>query len=132
MRTRCEKVKETMSTDKLEALREALEQQRNYEAENTGGASIPSRLASYSCMPPELSSPERLREVWTLFSLAGDIIKRYEDATVALLQDTSITDRATSYKAMETALQLLIGETINLRAELLVIKGVIEEQSEQE
>src|SRR5947209_8633032 len=89
----------------IEALRAALEQQRAYERENwpfvdeknqsTGsGESITYHLASLYCWSPEYVltlSPEqrdeRLREVWRSFSIAGDILKRYEDATVALLKD---------------------------------------------
>lgn len=89
---------------KLQPLREALAQQREYERENwpfvgeknepTGtGESITYHLASLWCMSPEsvLALPpeqrmERLQEVWRSFALAGDIIKRYEDATVALLK----------------------------------------------
>lgn len=87
-----------------EALQGALEQQRKYERENwpfvdehnkpTGtGESITYHLASLYCWSPEgvLSlEPEArlelLKEIWRTFALAGDIIKRYEDATVALLE----------------------------------------------
>src|SRR5438067_8040379 len=87
----------------VEALRAALVQQRKYEQEHwpfvgeqnkpTGtGESITYHLASLYCWSPEyvLTLPpeqrdERLREIWRSFSIAGDIIKRYEDATVALL-----------------------------------------------
>jgi len=41
-----------------------------------------------------------------------------------LLKVTS-TDEITSYKAMETALQLLTGNILALRTELLVIKDVV-------
>ena len=89
----------------VEALQAALEQQRTYEQENwpfvgednqpTGtGESITYQLASLYCWSPEyvLTLPsearlERLQEIWRSFSIAGDIIKRYEDATVALLKD---------------------------------------------
>ena len=99
--------------DKLQALREALEQQRKYEAENwpfvgennqpTGtGESITYHLASLYCWSPEyvlltLSREkliERLEEVWKSFSIAGDIIKRYEDATVALLKESDEQPRS--------------------------------------
>jgi hypothetical protein len=91
----------------VEALREALAQQRKYEQENwpfvdeknkpTGtGESITYHLASLYQWSPEyvLTLPpeqrdERLREVWRSFSIAGDIIKRYEDAAVALLKEES-------------------------------------------
>lgn len=89
----------------IEALRAALAQQRKYEAENwpfvdernkpTGsGESITYHLASlYSWSPGYVLSLEptarleRLEEIWRSFALAGDIIKRYEDATVALLKE---------------------------------------------
>jgi len=89
----------------VEALRAALEQQRKYEAENwpfvdeknkpTGsGESITYHLASLYdwspgyvlTLPPE-QRDERLKEIWRSFVIAGDIIKRYEDATVALLKE---------------------------------------------
>ena len=91
----------------VEALRAALEQQRKYERENwpfvgeknqpTGtGESITYHLASlYQWSPeyvltlPEQQRNERLKEVWRSFVIAGDIIKRYEDATTALLQAES-------------------------------------------
>lgn len=91
----------------VEALRAALEQQRKYEQENwpfvgernepTGtGESITYHLASlYQWSPeyvltlPEQERNERLKEIWRSFAIAGDIIKRYEDATVALLQEES-------------------------------------------
>lgn len=91
----------------LDALREALELQRKYEAENwpfvdeknkpTGtGESITYHLASLYCWSPAqvMSLPaeerdRRLNEIWRSFSIAGDIIKRYEDATVALLKAES-------------------------------------------
>ncbi len=94
----------------VEALRQALAQQRKYEAENwpfvdeknkpTGtGESITYHLASLYCwsseyvltLPPE-QRDERLREIWRTFALAGDIIQRYEDATVALLEDEDIVE----------------------------------------
>ncbi len=93
--------------DKLQQLREALEQQRKYERENwpflneenkpTGtGASITYHLASLYCWSPgyllTLEAQERdtyLQEIWRSFSIAGDIIKRYEDATEALLKQES-------------------------------------------
>jgi hypothetical protein len=89
----------------VEALRAALELQRTYERENwpfvdeknkpTGsGESITYHLASLYCWSPgqvlSLEASERdrrLNEIWRSFSIAGDIIKRYEDATVALLED---------------------------------------------
>ena len=88
----------------LEALKAALEQQRKYQTENwpfTGneerppvmGEDISYHLASLYCWPPayvlslpEAERDERLQEIWKSFALAGDIIKRYEDATVALLR----------------------------------------------
>lgn len=91
----------------LDALRKALEQQRTYESENwpfvdeqnkpTGsGESITYHLASLYCWSPEYvlslepeARLERLKEIWRSFSIAGDILKRYEDATVALLQEES-------------------------------------------
>lgn len=85
---------------KLEALRDALAQQRKYERENwpfedrQDGESITYHLASLYCWSPDyvLSLPtekrdERLREIWRSFSIAGDIITRYEDATLELLKD---------------------------------------------
>jgi len=93
--------------DKLQQLREALEQQRKYERENwpflneenkpTGtGASITYHLASLYCWSPgclmTLPAEERatyLQEIWRSFTIAGDIIRRYEDATVALLKQES-------------------------------------------
>ena len=93
--------------DKLQQLREALEQQRKYERENwpfvgennqpTGtGASITYHLASLYCwspgyvmtLPPEERGPY-LEEIWRSFAIAGDIIKRYETATEALLKEQS-------------------------------------------
>jgi hypothetical protein len=93
----------------LQQLREALEQQRKYERENwpfvgennepTGtGASITYHLASLYCwspgyvltLPPE-ERDQRLQEIWRDFSIAGDIIKRYEDAAEALLKKSSPT-----------------------------------------
>jgi len=93
--------------DKLQQLREALEQQRKYERENwpfvgennqpTGtGASITYHLASLYCWSPDyvLQLPpkerdKRLNEIWLSFSIAGDIIKRYETAAEALLKEQS-------------------------------------------
>jgi hypothetical protein len=101
-----------MTENKLEALRAALAQQRKYEAENwpfvdghnkpTGtGESITYHLASLYCwspeyvlMLPEQERNERLKEIWRSFAIAGDIIKRYEDATVALLADAEQEARA--------------------------------------
>ena len=98
----------------VEALRAALAQQRKYEQENwpfvdehnkaTGsGESITYHLASlYSWSPeyvltlPEEQRNERLREVWKTFSIAGDIIKRYEDATVALLKEDQAESEASN------------------------------------
>ncbi len=92
-----------MSNEQIEALRKALEQQHTYERENwpfvgednkpTGsGESITYHLASLYCWSPEFvmsldphARIERLKEVWRSFSIAGDIIKRYEDAVTALL-----------------------------------------------
>jgi hypothetical protein len=88
----------------VEALRQALDQQRKYEAENwpfvgednkpTGsGESITYHLASLYQWSPEyvLTLPpeqrdERLREIWRSFMVAGDIIHRYESAATALLE----------------------------------------------
>ncbi len=89
----------------IEALRQALAQQRKYEAENwpfvdeknkpTGtGESITYHLASLYqwspgyvlTLPPE-QRDERLKEIWRSFSIAGDIIHRYESAAMALLED---------------------------------------------
>jgi len=42
-----------------------------------------------------------------------------------LLKRTTDTDEVTSYRAMETALQLLTGNILALRTELLVIKDVV-------
>jgi hypothetical protein len=130
--------------DKLQRLREALEQQRKYERENwpfvddndesTGtGESITYHLASLYCWSPGyvLSlPPERrdamLQEVWRTFSIAGDIIHRYEEATEALKGDFDV---AASVSTIETAIQLLTGNILNLRTELLVIKAaVVKEQ----
>jgi hypothetical protein len=93
--------------DNLQQLREALEQQRKYERENwpfvgennepTGtGASITYHLASLYCwspgyvltLPPE-ERDQRLQEIWRDFSIAGDIISRYEKAAEALLKQES-------------------------------------------
>lgn len=93
-----------MPEEKYAALRKALEQQRTYERDNwpfdnageppVMGESITNHLASLYCWPPEyvltLSEQqrnERLREIWRSFALAGDIIKRYEEATMALLSE---------------------------------------------
>lgn len=87
----------------LEALQAALAQQRKYELENWPyenagrapviGESIPYHLASLACWSPEYvmslepaARMERLQEIWRSFTIAGDIIKRYEDATAALLE----------------------------------------------
>jgi hypothetical protein len=96
-----------MTAQQLDALQKALEQQRKYEAENwpfvdeknkpTGiGESITYHLASlYQWSPeyvltlPENQRNERLKEIWRSFVIAGDIIKRYEDAATALLQAES-------------------------------------------
>lgn len=90
---------------RLQGLQEALRQQRTYERENwpfvgeqnkpTGtGESITYHLASQYCWSPTfvLSLPEeeraeRLEEIWKTFAIAGDIIKRYEDAATALLSE---------------------------------------------
>ena len=98
----------------LEALREALEQQRKYEQENwpfvgeqnkpTGtGESITYHLASLYCWSPEYvlslepeARMERLKEIWRSFSIAGDIIKRYEDATVTLLKGDQAESEASN------------------------------------
>jgi len=87
----------------LQQLHDALAQQRMYEAQNwpfvdenntpTGtGESITYHLASLYCWSPGyvLSLPTeerdaRLKEIWRSFSIAGNIIKRYEDAALALL-----------------------------------------------
>ena len=84
----------------IQALRAALEQQRQYERENwpfedsQAGESITYHLASLYCWSPDfvLTLPheqmlERLEEIWHSFSIAGDIIKRYEEATEALLKE---------------------------------------------
>jgi len=83
----------------LQNLREALEQQRTYERDSWPfeggkiGESITYHLASLYCWPPQyvLSLPpeerdRRLHEIWRSFSIAGDIIKRYEIASVAVLE----------------------------------------------
>jgi hypothetical protein len=95
----------TTLTNQVDALQQALEQQRKYEQENwpfvgehnepTGtGESITYHLASLYCWSPEYvlslepeARLERLNEIWRTFSIAGDIIKRYEDATIALLKE---------------------------------------------
>ncbi len=35
-----------------------------------------------------------LQEIWRSFTIAGDIIRRYEDATVALLQEEATPPRS--------------------------------------
>ena len=90
-------------SQQLEALKAALDQQRKYERENwpfagddnkpsQTGESITYHLASLYCWSPEFVlglKPEerdtRLREIWKSFALAGDIIKRYEEATTTIL-----------------------------------------------
>ena len=87
-----------------EQLREALARQRQYERENwpfvdeqnkpTGsGESITYHIASLYCWSPGyvLTLPDeqkmaRLEEIWKTLSLAGDIIKQYEEATTHLLE----------------------------------------------
>lgn len=94
----------------LQQLREALAQQRKIEAEHwpfvgendepTGtGESITYHLASLYQWSPDfvLSLPveqrdERLNEIWISFMLAGDIIRRYEDATEVLLKSEQSSD----------------------------------------
>lgn len=89
----------------VEALRAALSLQRKYEQENwpfvdeknqptSSGESITYHLAGLYCWSPEFvlglepaARLERLKEIWRTFSIAGDIIKRYEDATVAFLNE---------------------------------------------
>jgi hypothetical protein len=86
--------------EKLQALRDALELQRKYERENwpfeggTWGESITYHLAGLYQWSPgyvlHLSVEERdarLSEIWRSFSLAGDIIRGYEQAAEALLTD---------------------------------------------
>jgi len=41
-----------------------------------------------------------------------------------------ITEQAGAYRAMESALQVLTGNILNLRTELLVIKGLVAKESE--
>jgi hypothetical protein len=88
---------ERESTDmNLQPLRDALAQQRDYERKHVNGDSITYHLASLYCLPPNWEylverfggkdAQARLEEIWKMFSMAGDIIKRYEDATVALLK----------------------------------------------
>lgn len=90
--------------NQVAALQAAMAQQRKYERENwpfvdgknkpTGtGESITYHLASLYSWSPEYvltlepaAQLERLKEIWRSFSIAGDIIKRYEDAAVALLE----------------------------------------------
>src|SRR6266496_366278 len=111
-----------------EQLREALAQQRKYERENwpfvdgenkpTGtGESITYHLASLYCWSPGyvLSLPakerdERLQEIWRSFAIAGDIIKRYEDATVALLLKESEAEQepVTPYKSQYTLKEVIV------------------------
>ena len=108
----------------VEALRAALEQQRKYEQENwpfegrQDGESITYHLASLYCWSPDyvLSLPtekrdERLREIWRSFSIAGDIIKRYEDATVALLATgPQVAASGEPLNSTELKATLLIGD----------------------
>ncbi len=133
--------------DKLQALREALAQQRKYEAENwpfvddqnkpTGtGESITYHLASLYdwspgyvlSLPPE-QRDERLREIWKSFALAGDIISRYENAAQALIEESSVHSRL---DGIETAIQLLTGNILSLRTELLVVKALVQGKQEEE
>lgn len=138
----------------LDALQQALEQQRKYERENwpfvdgenkpTGtGESITYHLASLYCWDPEYvltlepeARLERLKEIWRSFSIAGDIIKRYEDATSALLQAESkeqeLTDRlekrietlsediAMLRETTDTAIKHLAGHVSHLALQLRV------------
>jgi len=96
----------------LQALQQALLQQRTYERENwpfvgehnepTGtGESITYHLASLYCWSPEYvltlepqARLERLNEIWRSFSIAGDIIKRYEEAATALLKENQVGSEA--------------------------------------
>jgi hypothetical protein len=133
--------------DKLQQLREALEQQRAYERENwpfvgednkpTGtGASITYHLASLYCwspgyvltLPPE-ERDERLQEVWRSFSLAGDIIHRYEDATVALLKEEATPPRSGECVECGRFSSLL---SVNGSCEGCVMQAVIDAQEESE
>jgi hypothetical protein len=102
----------------LDALRAALEQQRRYEAEHwpfvdehnqpTGsGESITYHLASLYCWSPQyvVSLPleqrdERLKEIWKSFGIAGSIIKAYEEATLALLNDQAESEPPSGYDAV--------------------------------
>lgn len=99
-----------MTNSPMQALRAALEQQRKYERENwpfvdehnqpTGtGESITYHLASLYCWSPEyvLSLPpqernERLKEIWRSFTIAADIIRQYEEATLALLEEKNFDE----------------------------------------
>jgi hypothetical protein len=40
------------------------------------------------------------------------------------------SEKADAYRAMETALQVLTGTILNLRTELLVVKGLVAKESE--
>ena len=87
------------AVDKLKA---ALDQQKKYERDSWPydndtqypimGESITYHLASlYSWSPeqvlalPDNERIDRLREIWQSFSIAGDIIKRYEEAVTELI-----------------------------------------------
>jgi len=137
-------------TTQLEALQQALEQQRKYERENwpfvdgenkpTGtGESITYHLASLYCWSPEYvltlepeARLERLNEIWRTFSIAGDLIHRYEDATLALLQeqetlslleqkiDTLSEDIAMLRETTDTAIKHLAGHVSHLALQLRV------------
>jgi hypothetical protein len=75
-------------------LQEALDIQRKYEKEQVQGDSLTYRLAGLHGWSPSFildtmnreDALKRFDQIWTLFSIAGDIINRYEDATIELLK----------------------------------------------
>jgi hypothetical protein len=54
----------------------------------------------------------------------------FDLAVAEFIENLFISEKADAYRAMETALQVLTGNILNLRTELLVVKGLVAKESE--
>jgi hypothetical protein len=54
----------------------------------------------------------------------------FDLAVAEFIEKLLISEKADAYRAMETALQVLTGNILNLRTELLVVKGLVAKESE--
>lgn len=56
----------------------------------------------------------------------------FDLAVTEFIEQLLISEKAQAFQAMETALQILSGNVVNLRTELLVIKGMLASKESEE